>query len=296
MSIKFPLVSIIIPSYNHEKYIIGCITSVFNQTYKNIELIVIDDGSSDSSPHLIRKLKESHDFYFEIQDNMGLSNTLNKGIALAKGKYICTVGSDDILMLDKTEKQITFMEEHEDIAVCGGNAIVIDDRGKIVNKRQEFPNDREITFRFLFRHCGPGLYASSAMIRKSVLDVEGGYDPEIPLEDMYMWLKLTNRGYQIYGLNDILIYYRKHPSNSYKDVSYMYSSIMKTYYPYRFEPGYNEVTAKLSRSYFLKASKVDNRLALAILKDLPISRYNLKVLRGLTYLLRPKKKLIRVHG
>jgi len=94
-----PLVTVIIPSYNHEKFIREAIYSVVNQTYKNIELIIIDDGSTDSSPSLIEDALQQIDcpkVKFFVQENCGAHNTINRGISMAKGEYIAILNSDDI--------------------------------------------------------------------------------------------------------------------------------------------------------------------------------------------------------
>ncbi|MFT3929023.1 MAG: glycosyltransferase [Spongiibacteraceae bacterium] len=281
-----PLVTIIIPSYNHAAYIQKTVESVVRQTYKPIELIVIDDGSTDGSQTLLAGLAAEYGFCFESQANQGLSRTLNKGIALAQGKYICTVGSDDILLLDKTERQVAFMESNPTVAVCGGNQLIIDSDGIIVNKRQRFEPYREFSFDDLFLGRKALIAASSAMFRADVLAEQGGYDPDIPLEDMYMWLKLSSRGCRIVGLNDVLIYYRKHASNSYKNAKYMMDSMEKTYAAYARHPQYSRVINDYRRSMFLRAAKYDRQAAVAILRKLPLRFFNLKVMRGLFYCLR----------
>lgn len=283
-----PLVTVIIPSYNHARYIESCIHSVLNQTYPAIELIVLDDGSSDGSPAIIERLAAQHSFYFEAQTNMGLARTLNKGIALSHGKYICTLGSDDIFMLDKIKKQMLFMEAHPEIAVCGGNQIVIDSDGLIVNQRQKFECFRTMDFDDLFLQRQPGIPASSAMIRRDVIEREGAYDPAIPLEDMYLWYKLTARGHRIAGLNDVLIYYRKHATNTYRNLRHMCDSMLKTYAAYDQHPAYEQVRMRYLSSLFLTAAKRDRAFARELLRQIPLRRYNRKILRGLLHLLKPR--------
>lgn len=287
-----PLVSVLMSSYNHERYVRDSIISVLEQTYPHIELIVMDDGSKDRTPDIIRELVAEYAdsdkrIVFTAKTNSGLSDTLNQCLAQATGKYICQLGSDDLMPLDKTAKQVAFMEENPDVAVSGGNALNIDSDGVIIDKRQRFPPRREITFEHLFANTGPGIVASTCMIRRDVLEKEGGWDPAIPLEDMYMWFKLTSRGYRMVGLNDVLLYYRKHDSNTYKNVRHMYKSMMKTVSPYRDHALYPQVKMNLLRSYFLKAAKHDRKLAREILKKIPFSAYNKKVWRGLPHLLRP---------
>ena len=103
------LVTVLIPSYNHQKYIKDAILSVINQTYKNIELIVIDDGSSDDSPQIIRSLGKKYNFKYIIRENRGICATLNEALNMAKGVYFCGLGSDDMFFPEKIEKQVNFM-------------------------------------------------------------------------------------------------------------------------------------------------------------------------------------------
>lgn len=287
-----PKVSVLVSAYKHERYVEACVRSVLAQTYDNIELIVLDDGSPDGTAAVLQRLHDQaradgKPFTFIAKKNSGLSDTLNQALALATGKYICQFGSDDIMLPDKTAKQVAFMEANPDVAVCGGNALNIDSDGAIINKRQKFPPQREISFENLFANTGPGIVASTCMIRKDVLDREGGWNPAIPLEDMYLWFKLTSRGYRMVGLNDVLMYYRKHASNSYKNVRYMYESMMKTIADYREHPLYEQVALDLQRGYFLTAAKHDKTLAREILRQIPFSAYNKKVWRGLLHFLKP---------
>ena len=287
-----PKVSILISAYKHERYIEACVRSVLAQTYTNIELIVLDDGSPDGTVSVLEKLHHEAEasgkpFKFIAKQNSGLSDTLNQALAMATGKYICQLGSDDIMLPDKTAKQVAFMEGNPEVAVCGGNALNIDGDGVVITKRQKTPPQREITFEHLFANTGPGIVASTCMIRKDVLDKEGGWNPTIPLEDMYMWFKLTSKGYRMVGLGDVLMHYRKHATNSYKNVRYMYESMMKTIANYHDHPLYPQVHLKLLRGYFLTAAKHDKKLAKEILKDIPFAAFNKKVWRGLLYLLKP---------
>ncbi len=120
---NLPLVSVVVPCYNHEKYVKETIESIINQTYKNIELIVIDDGSKDNSVQVIQEMADKHGFTFVHRPNKGLSATLNEGIRLSKGKYFCAIASDDILMLEKIEKQVTFMEANPEYGMCYGKIL-----------------------------------------------------------------------------------------------------------------------------------------------------------------------------
>ena len=285
-----PRVSILISAYKHERYVEACVRSVLAQTYPNIELIVLDDGSPDGTAAVLQRLQDeakntARPFTFITKKNSGLSDTLNQALALATGKYICQFGSDDIMLPEKTAIQVAFMETHPGVAVCGGNALNIDGDGKVRAGRQKNPLQREITFENLFANTGHGIVASTCMIRKEVLDKEGAWNPAIPLEDMYLWFKLTSRGYRMVGLGEILMHYRKHASNSYKNVRYMYESMKKTIADYQAHPLYTEVLLKLQRSCFLTAAKQgDKTLAREILREIPLRAFNKKVWRGLLHL------------
>ncbi len=117
MSLEFisqPLVSIIVPSYNHARYINQCIESIYQQTYQYFELIVIDDGSKDNSKEVLIDLHNKYEFTLVFQENQGVAYTLNRGIKeFAIGKYITFCASDDYWVIDKLEKQVVFMENNQ---------------------------------------------------------------------------------------------------------------------------------------------------------------------------------------
>ena len=183
MPANTPIVSIIVSCYNHESYITQCIESIVRQTYTNIELIVIDDGSTDNSADILEKLSQKYHFLFERQNNMGLTRTLNKAISKAIGKYIAPIGSDDILMLDKTEKQVKFLEKHTDIAVVGGSILCIDENDQIKQK-QRFSDYREVNFKTIFLAPKKIPAAPTVMIRADVLSEVNGFNTETNLEDI----------------------------------------------------------------------------------------------------------------
>jgi len=282
-----PLVSVVVSCYNHENYIKESLFSVLNQTYQNIELIVFDDGSVDSSADIIDSLSKEHDFFFQRQENIGLTPTLNKAIKVCKGKYIAFLGSDDLFFENKIERQVQFLEEREDIAVCGGNMVVIDGKGKELSKQKKKPYS-EVDFSTIFNNRKAGPPASSAMIRIEVLREVGGYDPTIRLEDLYLWLKITHHGYKLAILDDNSIFYRKHGLNASKQYKFMSDSIIEIYDQYSSEKGYQVAINKVLISMFLKIAKLDRKYALNLLKRISPRFYSFKVLRGIFALMNPK--------
>jgi len=283
-----PLVSIIVSCYNHEAYIEECILSILNQTYDNIELIVIDDGSSDSSAKILEKLQQKHAFYFERQANQGLTKTLNKAIKMAKGKYIAPLGSDDIILPNKTEIQVNYLEERNDIAVVGGSILCIDRNGELTPKQQH-KSYREINFKTLFSQPKSIPPAPSVMIRANILKDVGGYNTECKLEDLYLWLKITHEGHTIGVLDEVVAHYRKHENNTYKNHKFMTDSLLQTYGYFSSEPGYDYIKNRTLISMFLKVSKENRQYAISLLKRISWKYYNMKVIRGLFHLILASK-------
>ena len=286
MNTDLPLVSVIISCYNHQDFIQSCIESVIRQTYPNVELIVFDDGSSDKSPAILEALSKQHGFYFQAQENIGLSRTLNKALAMARGKYISPLGSDDILMLDKVEKQVNYLEQHPDIALLGGNILCIDDAG-VIKAQQKLTPCREVDFDTLMLNPKQGPPAPTMMMQTEVLREIGGYNPDNNLEDLYLWLKITHSGHKVVILNDVLAYYRKHSYNTTKNYRFMTESILNIFSDYRSEPCYAQARNKILISMFLKVAKKDRRYSWELFKRIDPRFYNLKVLRGLIYWLLP---------
>ena len=227
MNKTLPLVSVIVPCYNHEKYVEQTIESIVHQTYENIEFIIIDDGSKDNSPTIIKRLSEQYGFYFEVQQNVGLSATLNKMIKMAKGKYIALIASDDTCALDKIETLVNKFENlGSEYGVVCGNARFIDDEGKILVRGTNNCDDlieyftanrNDVDFSTQF-----GTYESllngnyipvlGTLIKKDALIEVGLYDEDLSLEDWSMWLKLSKK-YKMKYVDNIVAFYRWHDSN-----------------------------------------------------------------------------------
>lgn len=214
MRIEEPLVSVMIPCYNHENFVQASIQSVIDQTYKNIELIIIDDGSKDGS---IAKIKEMTalceqrfvNFEFRFRPNKGLSATLNEALEWCRGEYFSVIASDDIMLKNKTKTQVVFLESNAGVVAVSGGIQLVDE---LNNKLDiEVRKSREYVFKDIIMHKFH-LPAPSQMLRLETVKRIGGYNPEIIIEDWYMWLKLSEVG-RVFYISDIFALYRQHDSN-----------------------------------------------------------------------------------
>jgi alpha-1,3-rhamnosyltransferase len=283
MSENQPLVTVIIASYNHAPYIEACIQSVLRQTYPNVELLVVDDGSKDDSVERISRLQAEHGFDFQVQQNQGLTHTLNAAIKRAKGSLIVPFGSDDIMLEERLAKQVAYMEGKPEVGICAGNIELIDAQGELFpekRQRRDVPF-RRLDFDDVFMERKPYPPAPTLMFRKEALEKVGGFDPEIRLEDLLIELKITHAGYYIDCLGEVLARYRKHASNSYKNHRFMIDSILRTYALFQDHPQYEFVRTRFLSSMFLKCSNRDRVLARELLAQIPFKRWSKKTWRGL---------------
>jgi alpha-1,3-rhamnosyltransferase len=216
MNLNQPLVSVIIPSYNHEKYVEQAIMSVVSQTYKNIELIIIDDGSKDKSPYLINELinrVDSSKIIFEIQNNMGLCKTLNKAIRMANGEFIAILASDDMYLPNRIEECVNvLLTTKANVCAVYSDGFMIDENGKKIGKYSDkfkVPLSKNTYKELLLRDWIPAL---SVLYRKSSLLECGLFDENIEIEDYDMLLRLAQK-FKFKYIPKLLFLYRLHGSN-----------------------------------------------------------------------------------
>ncbi|WP_270340480.1 glycosyltransferase family 2 protein [Bacillus mobilis] len=215
-----PLVTIFTAIYNHEKYLEDYFTSIINQTYENIELILIDDCSIDDSRKIVKenltKLKKrfSKVTYIEREINKGFINNCNTSVKLSEGKYMCIFASDDIMHPKNIELKVACLEKNKDYAMVYSDGFKISEEVSYISKDDgEFErfSDRQILYEGdIFQKLideGCFIPAPSALIRKEIIKELGGYSKEYMFEDYYMWLKIS-RKYNVGRIKEPLIYYR----------------------------------------------------------------------------------------
>lgn len=203
--------------YNGEKYVREAIESILNQTFKDFEFILVNDGSTDRTREILESYNDPRIVLIH-QGHMGLTRSLNKGIALAKGKYIARQDADDISLPDRLEKQIEFLELHKDIALLGTAAQIIDIRGSYL-KTVKYPTDHS-SLRIAIKHSNH-FWHGSVMFRRQIFFELGGYhEIFFTAQDYDLWLRFVEK-FTVANLSDPLYKYRlNYLSLSFKKIVY----------------------------------------------------------------------------
>ena len=203
-----PMISVVMPVYNGEKFLKEAIGSILNQTYKDFEFLIVYDESTDGTLSIIQEFQEKDARVVLINgDKEGISGALNKGIIEAKGKYIARMDADDISLPIRFEKQISHMQ-NLGLDICGGHSLLIDSDGKI-NGIGIMPRSHDLCglammFRVPFPHPG-------VMIRKGFLtdySLEYGQSIYQTAEDFDMWVRMFSAGAKFGNVDDIVVRYR----------------------------------------------------------------------------------------
>ena len=201
------LVSIIMPSYNSEAYIRQTIESVQKQTYKQWELIIVDDASTDFCRRVINDylIEDSRIKLIALQENVGPGQARNIAIQAAKGHYITFLNSDDLWSMNKLEKQLEFMQAHN-VAFCYTDYQFIDEDDRVYEPVIEMPN--QFTYQDLLRNS-TAIGCSSVMIdRYKIGNIQLTNNRNIP-EDFALWLSILKRGFKAKRLEKVYVYLRK---------------------------------------------------------------------------------------
>lgn len=183
-----PRVSVILSVYNGEKYIKQAIESILHQTFKDFELIIIDDGSTDNTSFVLDGFNDSRIIRVKNEKNIGLVKSLNKGLNIAKGEFIARMDADDVSVSDRFEKQIAYLDKHKDIGVLGTYMEQVDDKGKTLSLFKVPESHKDILCRML---SGTAIVHASVVMRRNILMSVGSYNPEfLHTEDTELWTRL----------------------------------------------------------------------------------------------------------
>lgn len=203
-----PLVSVIMPIYNAEKYVRIAIDSILNQTYSNLELILIDDCPTDTTMHIVNNINDVRIRIIHNSENKGIAYSRNQGLNNSRGKYIAIMDDDDVSMPQRLEKQIAFLEANEDIDILGARHEIINSKGELIKPSYAaLYNPNYIKAMYLFRN----VYANSTiMLRKDVLDKYKFQfmDNCLGMEDFRFWIECS-KVCKMTAIDDVVLQYRE---------------------------------------------------------------------------------------
>ncbi|MCB0209229.1 MAG: glycosyltransferase [Anaerolineae bacterium] len=205
------LVSIIIPVFNGETYIVETIESVFNQTYPSWELIVVDDGSTDDTPHILRAYNNRIRYIY--QPNSGVSAARNHGLRLAQGDYIVFLDADDLLLPNKLADQVACLDAHPTVGSVHSGWHLINAQGECIDTIELWREAPELDLEAWLTQCP--FYLPAMMFRRHWLKSVGGLDTTLPqAEDVDMLLRMRMMGCTTIWLQQPTVCYRQHGSST----------------------------------------------------------------------------------
>ena len=218
-----PLVTIVMPCFNHERFVAEAIDSVLAQTYLNIEVIIVDDGSTDDTLAIVRKYgAERSSVTIISQQNRGISAALNAGLSRARGEFVAFIASDDVMLPDKTMEHVTFLTGHPEYAVVAGEYRRIDENGGLLDALGvKASHSGEISLDVL---DGCVFHPLTATYRLSALKEVGLFKVGIKNEDWYIQIMLKKFGFRFYFIPNFVGKYRIHGDNDHLQIERAMSS------------------------------------------------------------------------
>ncbi|HXA02811.1 MAG TPA: glycosyltransferase [Cytophagaceae bacterium] len=205
--------TVLMPVYNGERFLKSAVESILSQTYTDFEFLIINDGSTDNSDKIIRSFHDKRITLVSNEKNSGLISTLNKGIKLARGKYIARMDGDDISMPVRLSKQVSFLEVHPEISMVASHIQLMDEEGNDLGNWQEdiqTKTGKQIKALLPYTNC---IAHPSIVIRTDVAK-EFLYDEkQVNNEDWDLWMRLVSEGHKLAKVNESLLKYRIHTNS-----------------------------------------------------------------------------------
>lgn len=219
------LVSVVLPVYNGEKYLKEALESILNQTYRNIEIIIVNDGSQDGTLSMILQyMVKDRRIVLISRENRGLVCSLNEALKIARGEYIARMDADDISHPDRFEKQVAYLDEHKDIYLLGSNYNLIYEEGLSEERKKRHdgthrrsqapidPNNRFLSTNETMKFIHPTI-----MMRRELFDIVGPYR-DYKIEDLELYFRVGAKGLGITKIEEPLLDYRaREESKSWAD-------------------------------------------------------------------------------
>lgn len=212
-----PKVSVVMPVYNGEKYLAEAIRSILDQSFKDFELLVINDGSTDRTGDMLRSYTDPRIVILENETNLGLSKSFNKGIMASRGSYIARMDADDVAVPERFEKQMSFLAAHPEVDIVGSATWRIDGEGRRLGISRKALEPQALKWQSLF---STPLFHPTVMGKASVFK-ENPFDESLPSsEDYELWSRLIfEKNIKIANLPEPLLMYRAFPASFTQNLS-----------------------------------------------------------------------------
>jgi glycosyltransferase involved in cell wall biosynthesis len=200
-------VSVIMPAFNAERFLLEAADSILIQSMSELELIIVDDASVDETPRICEELcrRDGRVRVVRRSENGGISAALNDGLKLARGGFIARMDSDDISVPDRLKLQVRFLEAHPEVSLCGMAIELMDENGLTVARQEAIQGQAFVEA--ALRFCSPVAHPTW-MMRAELLHAIGGYRPVAPAEDYDFLLRVYRGGYGIDNLGELGLRYR----------------------------------------------------------------------------------------
>ncbi|MBI4256891.1 glycosyltransferase [Candidatus Uhrbacteria bacterium] len=184
-------VSILMSVHNGKRFVRDAVLSLLAQTFRDFELLIVDDASTDTTPHILRELaaQDTRIRVITNHTNLGLTKSLNVALGQAQGDFVARMDADDIALPDRLEKQVAFLEAHLDVGMLGSAYQFINGNGNVIGEKHPLTTDQEL--RHVLPRYNPFLH-SSIVIHKILLDRVHGYDEHfLRAQDYELWTRLS---------------------------------------------------------------------------------------------------------
>ncbi|MES2592728.1 MAG: glycosyltransferase [Bacteroidota bacterium] len=209
-----PKVSVLMPVYNTAPFLKEAIESILAQTYQDFELIIINDGSTDNSPAIIKEFKDSRIKFINNERNLGIIKTRNNGLIVSRGVYIVCMDSDDVSQPTRIEKQVRYLDSHPEVAVIASKLVLINEKGE---EQGYWDDDYNCETVEQIKHTLPIINCigqPTVMIRSDVVKQIGYNKSFVSNEDWGLWLAILSKGLVIAKLDEVLLKYRIHSTGA----------------------------------------------------------------------------------
>lgn len=252
------LVSIIVPSYNHKKYLPELLQSIEAQTYTLKELIVVDDGSNDGSQEYLESVKEKYKIKLITKKNEGLCATINRGLSEASGQFVVIIASDDFMPAERLAEQVLKLSQSPYDAIAGGMNLMSETSQKL-NYVKPLKTGEVFFTEMLYKNL---IYAPTVMFKADTFKKFGIYNPNHLIEDYSMWLRILSQNGRIANFDCNWAFYRVNPAVTAKKVDWYYRGLVQVFSEYRDDTRVMKALQKRKLQYLIKVAVLEGSLGL----------------------------------